>query len=628
MKSTIFTLFICALFLIPLGYADIPKTLSFQARLTDNDGVPLTGSHNVIFSIYEKDGTAPLWQEEHKDTNAVTLEDGICNVILGLITPLGIDFNKPYFISITIDGAPLMEKYPLSSSAYAINADKLGGLPAGQYLRSNATGNMGVGTTSPLEKLSVEGNIRLNAVVQGYSDITFTRADSWNPAKIRQSFPGGMGGDISFWTNSIANHFSEKMRVTSEGNVGIGTPAPQSSLQIGSTVVNMPTTKIHIGSLPANAFQNVLTFDFQGNGGVRGVIGGMSDGASYQMLSLGTNGFGGDQSQTLNLRSGNAGIGTTRPQATLDVQGAAGAPVTERLSGYAGGNRSVVGSLDFYNTEAHASAVQGQIKTLRGLNDYKAGQLGFFTSATTTGTLTERMTIDEYGNVGIGTASPRSSLHIGSTVVNMPATKIHIGSLPANAFQNVLTFDFQGNGGVRGVIGGVSDAASYQMLSLGTNGFGGDHSQTLNLRNGNVGIGTAAPLEKLSVEGNIRLNAVTQNYSDLTFTRADSWNPAKIRQSFPGGMGGDLSFWTNSMVNYFSEKMRVTSEGNVGIGTAAPSAKLDVKGSVVIDGEYMKIPVISGNPSSVKKGMIWFDAAEGTFKCATGDGQVKRFKVE
>ena len=95
---------------------------------------------------------------------------------------------------------------------------------------------------------------------------------------------------------------------------------------------------------------------------------------------------------------------------------------------------------------------------------------------------------------------------------------------------------------------------------------------------GNVGIGTTAPGEKLTIrDPNIASDAA----SGEVRLRFDSGNGG-------GGIGfaketfntGGLRFYTQYGYGTFVEKMRITSTGNVGIGTTTPGYKLDVSGNV------------------------------------------------
>jgi hypothetical protein len=64
-------------------------TVAYQGRLADSDGYPLTGSYNITFLLYDvaADGS-PLWAEQWSEANAVEVNNGLFNVLLGHITPI------------------------------------------------------------------------------------------------------------------------------------------------------------------------------------------------------------------------------------------------------------------------------------------------------------------------------------------------------------------------------------------------------------------------------------------------------------------------------------------------------------------------------------------------------------
>ena len=125
--------------------------------------------------------------------------------------------------------------------------------------------------------------------------------------------------------------------------------------------------------------------------------------------------------------------------------------------------------------------------------------------------------------------------------------------------------------------------------------------------NGNVGIGTITPTEKLSInEGMgtgyyplLSLNETTNNGSnsmgiDFKFAGASG---------FPWGATGRIEVarqLTNSSFDMIfhtahngalSEKMRITNSGYIGIGTSTPQATLDVNGNIYSNGKiYLGIP--------------------------------------
>ncbi len=112
-------------------------------------------------------------------------------------------------------------------------------------------------------------------------------------------------------------------------------------------------------------------------------------------------------------------------------------------------------------------------------------------------------------------------------------------------------------------------------------------------QNGNVGIGTATPNEKLEVAGNIRADQLMGNPQKeklAIFTKTDPkdskgfielWEEHSSRSGELTLGGGYVAFYTGSTNSSFGkEVLRIDSEGKVGIGTASPTEKLHVKGTV------------------------------------------------
>ena len=120
-----------------IAWADVPKTISYQGKLTESDGSPLVGEHTVVLRLYDA-ATAGirLWEEQH----AISLargDNGVFVVLLGSRTPFGssITFNSPLWLTIELDGAgEFSPRQPLSAVGYAINADTLDGLDSSKFL--------------------------------------------------------------------------------------------------------------------------------------------------------------------------------------------------------------------------------------------------------------------------------------------------------------------------------------------------------------------------------------------------------------------------------------------------------------------------------------------------------------
>jgi len=126
--------------------------------------------------------------------------------------------------------------------------------------------------------------------------------------------------------------------------------------------------------------------------------------------------------------------------------------------------------------------------------------------------------------------------------------------------------------------------------------------------NGNVGIGTSLPinypgyinlaLDRVGFGSNIDLS----NNGTLGLSiYSDVFESAFYEyRAFP------LNFYTDGL-----ERMRVASDGNVGIGTTTPARPLHVS-------DVMRLEPRNGAPSSPSKGDIYFDSADDKLKCYDG----------
>jgi len=190
------------------------------------------------------------------------------------------------------------------------------------------------------------------------------------------------------------------------------------------------------------------------------------------------------------------------------------------------------------------------------------------------------------GNVGIGTSNPQTKLHVaGNATID--------GELFLTGNQA---------SGSRFVANQTLIIQTLNGKSIVLNPFdgGGDVSVGKNLLiSGNVGIGTSSPLQKLhvleSADEDVALKVETTGNGRaarlLLQGNLNGFNSIKnivngteawrISGGESGTTADTLSFHTGSAA---TERMRVSATGDVGIGTATPSSKLDVAGAVAING--------------------------------------------
>jgi Chaperone of endosialidase len=269
--------------------------------------------------------------------------------------------------------------------------------------------NVGIGTTSPLQKLHVVGSTFLNGNV-GIGE---------NIPAFPLSFGPALGDKISLWSNSTNSYgfgiqgallqihtdvagadiafgygssaaFTEAMRIKGNGNIGIGTIAPLQKLHVeGATFLN---GNVGIGTATPNAplsFPPVLGKKITLYPGATGDVGISVQGNLFQIYSDNPSAdiaFGYDQGGTMTERmrikaNGNVGIGTPSPAYTLDVVS----------------NTFITGNFSNTATSANYYGLVGSCINTPGYGYGLAGQGGY---VGVYGTATLSGTGNRYGIVG------------------------------------------------------------------------------------------------------------------------------------------------------------------------------------------------------------------------------------
>ena len=172
------------------------------------------------------------------------------------------------------------------------------------------------------------------------------------------------------------------------------------------------------------------------------------------------------------------------------------------------------------------------------------------------------------GNVGIGTTSPGSLLHIKGADPILTIQDTSTGTVNTSS---TLRLGESGAGGVLDVYWDIKQAADNLNTHLEINHSSNGNHFTI-LDNGNVGIGTDNPGSELEIgdgtgSPGLTLNKATTGVAALFFDNAGNnknWIKADSAES--------LIFGTNNSTN-----VTIKEGGNVGIGTTSPGAKLDVQ---------------------------------------------------
>jgi hypothetical protein len=208
-------------------------------------------------------------------------------------------------------------------------------------------------------------------------------------------------------------------------------------------------------------------------------------------------------------------------------------------------------------------------------------------------TLNPLMTLRFSGNLGIGTTSPSTTLHIGNTSNKTSDTYLTIASDGGNAYaQGIKLIHHSPNYGWRIRGDDIDDCFHINRINADSN-----NASALTIKSdGNVGIGTTTPDCNLEIYGDTSSLKLTRSQNNtnygcsVDFALLNSANEkftygrvsGSIADNTNGSEDGLLSFQvgTNGSMgnNYQQEKMRILSNGNVGIGTSSPGAKLHVNG--------------------------------------------------
>ena len=378
-------------------------------------------------------------------------------------------------------------------------------------------GNVGIGTTSPGAKLHVEGNAFFNpyhpAVISGggapYYGANITLASdigaTAGAVRIWSRYDGTGYAAMSFEraTNSQAYGgnpttltYSEVMRISGTGNVGIGTTSPTYKLDITGTVNFLSGTNdityLRVGN---NLDRQLLFSNFTNqsrlNAGHR-----INASDSSGAIALATAG----SDRLFITPTGNVGIGTTSPAYGLTVQ-----------------NNNTINS-EFRNSAGDALAIKIGTGLITFLSTYEVTGTNMdiaFTPTKSNGTQTEALRIQaSTGNVGIGTTSPNAKLEIYSTT----APEIIVNYL-GNSVNGALWFNRDAQKKA-GIVTTSEGAYSRKGLAFYTNN-AGDYTTnaTEKMRiddSGNVGIGTNNPSYKLDVSGSIGGDALINDSTALT----------------------------------------------------------------------------------------------------------------
>jgi len=472
---------------------------------------------------------------------------------------------------------------------------------------NGSSGNVGIGTTAPGGALHVVDSVVSNLIDDPNANIILEDDDlflelsaddggTWSSALILTDAFGASDSrkwHISQSTSGTGNKFGigyqkitsstsvgdtawvnvQDLVIDTSGNVGIGTTSPGTNLEVAGNI-----WMIESGGDPELAIGDATS---AGNFGV------LAWDSTNDLMKLNTQAGG---TQIVLDESGNVGIGTTAPFSKLHIEN---------------GSLLVNGSGDangfFYNASLGRLGIgirqPSTMLDVRGVGNF-SGDI-YFNNGTAVSSLvgsganvwaTNGTAIynDTVSQVGIGTSSPESLLHLyktsgidqGLKITNTgtygPVLELESTDTGGKKFLIASTGSSNTGGAGNLVIWDMDDAEIRMILDtdgnvgIGTtspnsklevNGSGdlfkvGNGTDTflfVNESTGRVGIGTASPSVNLDLNGNLRVSGYIVGKTDIG--RLDFY--------------GDLES---------SNPMTFLDSGNLGIGTTSPSKALDVRG--------------------------------------------------
>ena len=523
-------------------------------------------------------------------------------------------------MGITFNGSPTRKIDWTSYDGYAMTAGT-----ATNAGNANTTDGVHIGTTTVGKWCTTDGttiNCTSDSPLMSFTELD-PSVSAWAKAATKPSYTFNEIGSGSI--GATTGYFS--------GNVGIGKTAPGFALDVNG-VVN--ATALYVGGAAYIGSQWITT------------------------------------STSIYYNTGNVGIGTTAPLSNLHVYGNTNGGVSLILQNAAnntaastglsmgpgaGSNLNIITYPSSHSTRPSSILINSDSGVTNGiLIAPDAGGVNISGA----GPSNRHLSVVPAGNVGIGLTNPGTKLDVSGS---LRATS---GTITALAPGGLVMSDASGNlyATSTAVATGLPTPVGIGGQTLRSNGTNWIANNLLYNDGTNVGIGTANPGSKLDIVATDTNNApiTSTNYLNaggvlgrrangtiasptalvtddmITAILARGYNGSGFTTVSNAGVyiyagenwtttknGTYLTFGTtaNGGTNR-TEKLRITGDGNVGIGTTAPSAALDVNGNAILTGANRNLQISNSGYAHIyfqnTSNSIKFDANQFQFNTTQTQG--------